>query len=109
MKVIAYKLVSGEDILAEDCQSDGTSYNLKNPTMVGGYVDPRTQEQKIGLGPFPALSEIWRKGQPDRFTTIKYQHVVYSYTPTDELVVEYKKIFGSGIITPPATPSIFLG
>lgn len=100
MTIMAYKLITGEDVFAEESVKTDTVQWLKNPVAVGSYVHPQSGEQKIGLAPFPNFAEVWRKGQPDRSMSIRLEHIVYSYELIGNLAHEYEQIFNAGIIKP---------
>jgi len=99
MKIIALKLVTGEDILGEEISSDSERIiRLQNPvgiTIVAGQ-DGRPN---VGFSPFPLHSE----DKTGKTIDIQFAHVVYSYEPAEDFKANYDKIFGSGIVLPNKT------
>lgn len=96
MNILGIKLVTGEDVIANvDYTSDG-KYKLNNAVQLR-VVPPQVRggEPSMGFVPFPALSKMSDKN----FVEIEPIHVVYSYTPEDSVVDNYRAVF-SGIVTP---------
>ena len=96
MNIQAFKLVTGEDVLAEVSEQTETEFTLRNP--VGIAVVRGQQGPQVGFAPFPLHSDHEKSGKT---ITLDKRHVVYYYTPADDFVSNYSNIFGSGIVVPP--------
>jgi hypothetical protein len=97
MKVLALKLITGEDILGELESEDETHYVIINAVAITVVPsEDRRYGPNIGLTPFPPFSEQ-TKGSTFAFTK---KHVIYSYEPAEDFITNYNKVFGSGIIVP---------
>lgn len=95
MDIIALKLVSGEDLIAEVEDMTADKYDLKNPLGLG--VVPGVDGKPAGgFVPFPMFGRNIRGSQ----MTIWRDKVAYEYIAADEFVKQYDKVFGSGIILP---------
>ena len=94
MKIIALKLVTGEDILAEVVEITET-FTLKNPVGIA-IVRGQNGQPNIGFSPFPLHAEQKSGSTIDIHRT----HVVYSYEPAEDFITNYDKIYGSGLIVP---------
>ena len=96
MKIIALKLITGEDLLGEVESETETEYILENPVGIA-VVRGKDGQPNVGFAPFP-LHAPQEKG-----TTIALakKHVVYSYVPAEDFITNYNQIFGSGIVLPP--------
>ena len=101
MKVLALRLVTGEDLLGELESESETEFVLVNPVGIT-VVRGKDGQPNVGFSPFPLHSEQ-KTG-----TTIALvkKHVVYSYIPAEDFVKNYNQIFGSGIILPPTNQLI---
>ena len=95
MKVVALKLVTGEDVLGEIVINDSQGMRLKNPVGIA-IVKGKDGGTNIGFSPFPIHSEP----QTDLEIGFEYSHIVYSYLPAADFIKNYKNIFGSGLIVP---------
>lgn len=95
MKIEILKLVNGEEVLAEIETESETEYVLLNPVSIA-VVRGTSGQPSVGLAPFPLHSEQ----KKDTTIAIKKKSVVYSYTPAEDFVNNYKQIFGAGIVLP---------
>jgi hypothetical protein len=96
MEVLALKLVTGEDVLGElkeNYPHDGVT--LINPVAIQ-VVRGQDGRPNVGFAPFP-LHSVQESGSE---ITLDNIHIVYSYTPAEDFVENYSKIFGSGLIVP---------
>lgn len=94
MNVMAFKLVTGEDIMAEVKEATETEYVLVNPVMIA--LVPRNNEQpRFGFMPYP----VYVQG---KFTlVISKTRVMFTIdSGIDEFVEQYNGVFGSGIVMP---------
>ena len=96
MEILAFKLVTGEDVLGEVESKSETEFVLVNPV---GIVTVRGKDGQpsVGFSPFPIHSEQ----KPDATIDIPKKHVVYSYVPAQDFIDNYNQIFGAGLIVPP--------
>ena len=96
MNILGLKLVTGEEIVSNVEYTPDGKYRLVDavqlrimpPQMRGG-------EPSMGFVPFPALAKL----SSQNFVDLEPIHVVYSYTPDDSVVDNYRAAF-SGIVTP---------
>ena len=103
MKVLALKLVTGEDLLGEIEIESETEIVLRNPVGIA-VVRGKDGQPNIGFSPFP----IHGQGEKDAIIAFAKKHVVYSYTPAEDFISNYNQIFGSGLVVPPQ-PKIITG
>jgi hypothetical protein len=96
MKVIALKLVTGEDVLGELESESETEFVIENPVGIA-VVRGQNGQPNVGFSPFPL------HGPQEKGATIALakKHVVYSYTPAEDFITNYNQVFGSGIVLPP--------
>lgn len=93
-EVKCFRLVTGEDIIADYEDNGIDSYVFNNPVQVS-MVPSRSQtgEPNFGFMPFPIVSN-------DKQIKVKYDHIVFVCEPAEEFKNQYNSIFGSGIVTP---------
>ena len=103
MEIIALKLITGEDVLGEIESQSETEYVIVNPVGIA-VVRGKDGTPNVGFTPFPIHAEQ----KTDATVAISKKNVVYSYTPAEDFVSNYKQIFGSGIVVPP-TKQIITG
>jgi hypothetical protein len=94
MKILAMKLITGEDILGEVESESETEFVLENPVGIAIVRDAKTGQPNIGFAPFPLHAEQ-KKGST---LAIAKKNVVYSYIPAEDFINNYNSIFGSGIV-----------
>lgn len=97
MKIKAFKLVTGEEVLAEVID-DTVAYVLKNPVGIA-VVRGRDGTPNVGFAPFPLHAE--QKSGSEM--TLDKSHVVYYYTPSEDFISNYDQLFGTGLVLPPKT------
>lgn len=89
MTVKAFKLVSGEDIIAEIVTDDQGVFVLKSPAVI---VVQRSETGQMGVGLQPytpfATEDI----------TLYKTSLIAEFEADMNLVNEYNRIFGSGIV-----------
>ena len=95
MKILAMKLITGEDILAEVDTESEVEFILVNPVGIA-VVRGRDGTPNVGFAPFPLHSEQ----NTGSTIAIAKKHVVYSYVPAEDFINNYNQIFGSGIVLP---------
>jgi hypothetical protein len=103
MKVLALKLITGEDVLGELESQSETEFVICNPVGIS-IVRGKDGQPNVGFSPFPLHSEQ----KPGTTLALAKKNVVYSYTPAEDFVSNYNQIFGSGIVLPP-TKSLITG
>lgn len=96
MKVLALKLVTGEDVLGEIESESETEFVLVNPVGVV-TIRGKDGQPSVGFSPFPIHGE---QIQGATIALVK-KHVVYSYVPAEDFLRNYDQIFGSGLVIPP--------
>lgn len=95
MKILAFKLVTGEDLLGEIESESETEFVLVNPVGIA-VVRGKDGQPSVGFSPFPIHGEQ----KSDATIAFYKKHVVYSYVPAEDFISNYKQIFGSGLIVP---------
>jgi hypothetical protein len=95
MEILALKLVTGEDLLGEVESQSETEIVLSNPVGIA-VVRGKDGQPNVGFSPFP----IHGRGEKDDTVCFAKKHVVYSYVPGEDFVMNYNQIFGSGLIVP---------
>ena len=96
MKVLALKLVTGEDVLGEIESESETEFVLVNPVGVV-TVRGKDGQPSVGFSPFPVHSEQITGAT----IALAKKHVVYSYVPAEDFLRNYDQIFGTGLVIPP--------
>lgn len=98
MTVRAFKLVSGEDIIAELFETGNDEvYIVKNPAVI---VVQRTESGQVGVGlqpytPFASSS-----------VTLYKSSMIAEFEADMNLVNEYNRIFGTGIVIANTMPGV---
>jgi hypothetical protein len=95
MNIIALKLVTGEDVLAEVESEDEISVVLENPVAIAVVRGPKG-EPNVGFAPFP----LHAPHQNGAKIVLLRKHIVYHYVPAEDFITNYKQIFGAGIVLP---------
>lgn len=97
MNVQGIKLVTGEEVIAEVSVSRDNRLVLKNPVRLQ-VVPPQVAgaSPSMGFAGFPTFSEQ----KSNKEIEIEPLHVVYTYIPDEQIVLNYNAMFGSGIVTP---------
>ncbi len=103
MKILALKLVTGEEILGEIESESETEFVICNPVGIA-IVRGKDGQPNVGFAPFPLHAEQ----KTGATVALNKKSVVYSYTPAEDFVNNYNQIFGSGIVLPP-TKSLITG
>lgn len=98
VKVI--RLISGEELMAKIKSSDDNTYHLTEVCQIASsYADPSSATARIGIAPFLPYTKV-KDG-----VTINKSYVGFVIEPVNELLNEYNKVFGSGIVLPPDNAS----
>lgn len=95
MKILAFKLVTGEDFLGEIESESETEFVIENPVGIA-VVRGKDGQPSIGFSPFPVHGEQ----KSGATIAISKKVVVYSYVPAEDFISNYNQIFGSGLIVP---------
>jgi hypothetical protein len=96
MKILAFKLITGEDLLGEIESESETEFVIENPVGIA-VVRGKDGNPNIGFSPFPIHGEQ----KSGATIAIAKKNVVYSYVPAEDFITNYNQIFGAGIIVPP--------
>jgi hypothetical protein len=96
MKILALKLVTGEDVLGEIESESETEFVLVNAVGIA-VVRGKDGQPSVGFAPFPIHAEQ----KSGTLVALAKKNVVYSYTPAEDFISNYNQIFGSGIVLPP--------
>ena len=97
MKILALKLVTGEEILGEIESESESEFVIENPVGIAIVRDPKTGQPSVGFAPFPIHAEQ----KTGATVALNKKNVVYSYVPAEDFINNYNQIFGSGIVLPP--------
>lgn len=95
MEIIAFKLITNEDVLGEMQSKTGSTFIIENPVSIA-VVRGKDGRPNVGFAPFP-LHAPQQKGST---IEISKEHVVYHYTPAEDFITNYNQLFGSGIVLP---------
>lgn len=99
MDVRIFKLSTGEDVVAEVATIEEAYIRVKNPMVVMLRQDPSGGGMKAGMIPFAPFA--------DGDTVSIYAHaVVAGYSPAQDMLNEYNRIFGSGIVVANQMPGV---
>ena len=93
---VALKLIrlkSGEDIIADVLQDDGSSVKLKEPCILMPMGDGRGNKIQMGMVPWMPFSD----GQD---FTLSHDWIVLVTIPNEEIVSNYDRVYGTGLIKP---------
>jgi hypothetical protein len=96
MNITGIKLVTGEDIIADVALSQDGRFLLKNavqlklapPQIAGG-------PPSMGFSPFP----VFAQARKDSIMAVEPLHVVYHYTPDENISDNYGAMFSSASTT----------
>jgi len=95
-----FKLINGEDVLAQLENQEGSNFTLLNPVGITIVRGPNGQPS-VGFSPFPIHAE---QEQPSvkmhKTIDIPKSSVVYSYDPAQDFKNNYDQLFGAGIVLP---------
>ena len=89
------RLHSGEEVLCRLFELNKNEYRMKNPAI----IIPTGQPGNLGIAPWIPYSKESKTG-----IDIAKSQICFVVTPCEDMLNEYNKAFGSGLITPP-TPS----
>lgn len=92
-QIYIFKLVSGEEIIGEMFNFSDRNYEIKNPAVI--IMQQTQQGMGIGLMPFMPYSE----GNVNLNKTT----ITADANPSQNMINEYNRIFGSGIQVAPAS------
>ena len=104
MKILAMKLITGEEILGEIESESETEFVIENPVGIAIVRDPKTGQPNVGFAPFPLHAEQ----KTGTTLAINKKSVVYSYVPAQDFINNYNSIFGSGLVVP-STKTLITG
>jgi len=96
MEVIAFKLITGEDVLGEVESQSETEFVVLNPVGIS-IVRGQDGKPNVGFSPFPLHAEQ----KKDATVILSKRNVVYNYVPAEDFITNYKQIFGAGLVVPP--------
>ena len=95
--IMCYQLMNGQDIMGTAFEA-GTTIIMKEPAAIH-LVPAKSGGNQFGIAlmPFVPYADLNR-------ITIQKDKIVLSFAPTDELLNNYSKLFGSGIEIVSAMP-----
>ncbi len=88
MAVKAYKLINGEDIIGDVKSEESDKITIENPAMV--QLHSENGRTNVGLSPYSPFAE----GN----VTIFKNAIAATFEVGSQMVNEYNRIFGAGII-----------
>ena len=93
MAIKLVRLKSGEHLVADiDINTDAVT--LENPAMIMPVGNPGADGQvQMGFGP-------WVPFAKSKTFEVPREHVDFIADPADDIVNNYRKMFGSGIVVP---------
>jgi hypothetical protein len=92
-QIVVFKLVSGEEMIGEVFNIFGESYRIKNPAVI---MLQRT-DQGVGVALMPYMPYC------DGDIGFNKSAIVAEGEPSQNMINEYNRIFGSGIQVAPAS------
>lgn len=104
MKILAFKLITGEDVLGEIESESETEFVIENPVGIAVVRGPDGKTPQVGFAPFPIHAEQ----KSGATVCLAKKNVVYSYVPAEDFIINYNSIFGSGIVVP-STKTLITG
>jgi hypothetical protein len=103
MNIQVLKLITNEEVLGEIESESETEIVVSNPVGIA-VVRGKDGQPNIGFAPFPINGEQ-KSGKTFAFSK---KHIVYSYVPAEDFIINYNSIFGSGIVVP-STKTLITG
>jgi hypothetical protein len=97
MNILAFKLITGEDLLGEVESESETEFVIENPVGIA-IIRGKDGQPNVGFAPFPIHAEQ----KTGATVALSKKHVVYSYVPAQDFINNYNSIFGSGLVIPPS-------
>ena len=94
-KILALKLLTGEEIIGEYTILGNNRVQISNPVGIT-VIKGKNGMPNIGFSPFPLHAEQIKNS----VQIFQKNHIVYTYTPQEEFISNYNKIFGSGLVIP---------
>lgn len=96
------RLLSGEELLGDVFLGEDGGVLIKDVCQVAtSYADPQQATAKIGIAPYLPYALM------DNGINIQSHYIGFIISPVVELLNEYNKIFGSGIIVPKSSQGSF--
>lgn len=93
MKILALKLVTGEEIIGQVTPTKEGRMAIEHAVTLRMFPSQIAGGQpSMGFQPFPTLAS----NKEPSVIMMEPLHVVYSYVPDDELVSEYNRMFSEG-------------
>lgn len=91
--IVVFKIASGEEIIGEVFIPLGESVKIKNPAV----IMMQRAEQGVGIALMPYMPYC------DESVTFNKSAMIAEGVPSQKMINEYNRIFGSGIEVVPAT------
>jgi len=89
-----FKMINGEEIIGEVFNVFGDCFEITEPAQILLQRDPKTGGVGVAIAPYMPYA--------DGNVRIYKSAIGSSCKPSSDLVNEYNRIFGAGIIVPPA-------
>ena len=91
-KIVGFRLLSGEDVVGRVIGNSQTSVRIERPCVIIVRPNPN--------GTASAAIVPWMMFSDDKEVTINSDHLLYRYTPKQDLMNAWNAEFGSGLIVP---------
>lgn len=91
MNIIALKMLSGEDIICALKIEDAESFQIENPASIIAQPTADGRGVSVGLAPYLPYSK-------EKNVKVYKHACAATFNPDKQLVNEYNRIFGSGIV-----------
>jgi len=89
-----FKMINGEEIIGQVFIAFGDHFEIKEPAQIVLQRDPKSGGVGVAIAPYMPYAD----GNVDIYKSA----IGSSCIPSKDLVNEYNRIFGAGIIVPPA-------
>jgi hypothetical protein len=95
------RLISGEELMGEVEEKEDNKIFIKNVCqIVTSYADTTSATARVGLAPFMPYTKS------SDGITVEKSYIGFITDPVNELINEYNKVFGSGLVMPPSKPTL---
>ena len=100
MNVRLFRLISGEEIVGEESETQPgmARREIKNPCLIG-LVPTQTGQVTLNMQPLLLFSDT-------KTIKIKEEHIMYDTGVDIKILNKYNEIFGSGIVIAQQTPTL---
>lgn len=86
------KLTTGEEIVGNLVEKNGTVFRIENPCLLGIAMGPNGKAN-LQMQPMLLFSE-------QKVVELNRDHVIYDVSVANEIQNKYNEVYGSGIVLP---------